>query len=113
MPNRRHSSRLLLPGCRAKETNSSFRLMVSLVSQGMMISRRSLSAEKCPPCPRTPVNHVSGAYRLFSKVTRRKGGTNIRRDLNNGYAPDHKNLDPDQGTLSELFVISPHIVFKD
>ncbi|BDB20189.1 hypothetical protein cym2001_35540 [Pseudomonas sp. CYM-20-01] len=50
---------------------------------------------------------------LFSKVTRRKGGTNIRRDLNNGYAPDHKNLDPDQGTLSELFVISPHIVFKD
>ena len=49
--------------CRAKATNSSFRLMVSLVVQGMMTSRRSWFAAKCPPCPRTPVNHVSGPYK--------------------------------------------------
>jgi hypothetical protein len=36
--------------------------MVSLVFQGMMAFRRSCLAEKCPPCPRTPVNHVSGPY---------------------------------------------------
>ena len=28
-----------------------------------MASRRSWLAEKCPPCPRTPVNHVSGPYK--------------------------------------------------
>ncbi|SFI26586.1 hypothetical protein SAMN03159342_02897 [Pseudomonas sp. NFPP04] len=41
----------------------------------------------------------------FSKVS--------RRDRRNGYAPDLKNLDPDQGHPRPIPVISLHIVFKD
>ena len=85
MPNRRHSSRLLLPGCRAKATNSSFRLMASLVSQGMMAFRRSWLAEKCPPCPRTPVNHVSGPYRSFKKGLAVRAKPIFQLDANAGY----------------------------
>ncbi|KAF1070507.1 MAG: hypothetical protein GAK45_00758 [Pseudomonas citronellolis] len=67
MLKRRHRSLRLLSGCRAKAMNSSLRLMASLVSQGMVVSRQGWLTRKCQPCPRTPVSYVSGPYMSIDK----------------------------------------------
>src|SRR5690349_4607551 len=66
MPKRRHSSERLVPPAEARRTNSVRSDTADDSFQGMatLLSEVSLANEKCQPCPRTPVNHVSGLHTL-------------------------------------------------
>ncbi len=66
-----------------------------------MAFRRNWLAEKCPPCPRTPVNHVSGPYSQVQRHLAAGGKLTIG---------DSPAINPDPAKRSEK--IDPETILK-